>query len=239
MSEEKQNAGVDLLDSTYPLLQEFRKKCPGTYKHSQTIALMMESVANDLNLDITSMKIRGMYHDIGKILNPYFFSENQGDDNPHDDMSPEMSYEIITRHVSDSVMILINDGNFPRDIIESISRHHGQSLLKHFFNKSDCSNKSDFRYKTSKPRNIEDLILMITDCVEASTRSMSQNGKLSNVSDHIERTVQDLIVDRQFSDVTMKFGDLDIIKDTLKSELGGLYQKRVDYDTDVEETEDK
>jgi putative nucleotidyltransferase with HDIG domain len=237
MSDEKEITEVDLLDSTYPLLKEFRKKCPGTYKHSQTIVSMVEAVAMDLSLDITSMKIRAMYHDIGKMLNPQYFSENQGDSNPHDEMSPEMSYQIITRHVSDSVMILINDGNFPREIIESISRHHGKSLLKPFFVKSGENDENIYRYKTSLPQNVEDLILMIIDCAEASTRSLAQNSRLDDVSSHVDTIVQNLMDDGQLNDVTMKIGDLTQIKSTLKSELGGLYQKRVDYEDESKEEE--
>lgn len=237
MTEEIKNEDTpDLLDSTYPLLQDFRKKCPGTYKHSQTLVSIIEAVAMDLKLDITSMKIRAMYHDIGKTLNPEHFSENQNGDNLHDNLHPFVSMQIITRHVSDSVMILINDGNFPREIIESISRHHGTSFLKIFYNKlnggeeKEIINQNDYRYKTPKPQTIKDAILMITDCAEASTRSLSQNGKLENVSEHVEKIIHDLMKDGQLDDVYMKLGDLNKIKSTLKNELGGLYQKRVDYE---------
>jgi len=247
MTEEKHE--IDLLDSTYPLLQEFRRACPGTYKHSQTLVSIIEAVAMDLGLGITSMKIRAMYHDIGKMLNPLYFSENQGDTNRHDEIiDPYMSVQILSRHVSDSVMILINDNNFPREIIESISRHHGTSLFKYFFNihKKNFElgtitekDEQNYRYKTTKPQTIEDAILMITDCVEASTRSMSQNGKLEDVGKHVDNILQELMDDGQLNDVTMKLGDLGKIKQTLKNELSGLYQKRVDYSKEELTSEEK
>lgn len=230
----------DLLESTYPLLVEFRKKCAGTYKHSQALMSIIEAVAMDLDLDINSMKIMAMFHDVGKMLNPIYFSENQGDENLHDDLDPYMSTQIITHHVSDSISILINDENFPRNIIESISRHHGTSLLKMFWKKNKNNNlkEEDFRYRTSKPKTIEDAILMIVDCAEASTRSLNQSGKLENISEHVENIVNDLLNDGQLDDVVIRLGDLKKIKNTLKNELGGLFQKRVDYIDDEKSKEE-
>lgn len=224
-----------LLESTHPLLQHFRKECPGTYKHSQTLASIIEAVAMELELDIVKMKVRAMYHDIGKTFNPSYFSENQGDDNVHDRMEPPMSAQVITRHVSDSVLILIQHGEFPREIVDSVSRHHGNSVLKYFWKKSGDDNDTAYRYRSARPQTVEDAILMIADCAEASTRSMSQNGKLESVSDHVETVLQDLMNDGQLDDVTMKLGDLTRIKTVLKSELAGLNPKRIDYD---EENED-
>jgi len=241
MTKKEQEINVpDLLESTYPLLVEFRKICAGTYKHSQSLMSIIEAVAMDLNLNINSMKIRAMYHDIGKMLNPLYFSENQGDLNLHDNLDPYMSTQIITRHVSDSVTILINDRNFPREIIESISRHHGTTCLKIFWKKSERSSEDSdlFRYHTTKPQSIEDAILMITDCFEASTRSMMQNQKLDDVSIHVDKILQNLMDEGQLDDVTMKLGDLGKIKNTLKNEIGGIYQKRVDYGKEKEEEEE-
>ncbi len=123
-----------LLDSKYPLLQEFREACPGTFKHSQSLMSMIEGISLALDLDGDKMKVAALYHDVGKSFSPKYFSENQlEDENPHDDLAPEISYQILTRHVSDSVMILINNPDFPREIIEIISQHHGSTVLRYFF----------------------------------------------------------------------------------------------------------
>jgi len=219
-----------LLDSTYPLLQKFRDACPGTYKHSQSISAIIEGVALALGLNVLKMKVAAQYHDIGKMFSPKCFTENQVEEpNPHDKLSPMVSYSIITRHVSDSVAILINDHNFPRDIIEIISQHHGTSVLKYFFDKSGTEVEEPFRYKTTKPICIESAILMICDHIEATSRSLMQAGKF-DANLVIEKTINSLIDDGQLDDVVMRLGDLKKIKEALKKEIEGSYQKRVDYD---------
>jgi putative nucleotidyltransferase with HDIG domain len=241
--DEKMETGglKNLLDSSYPLLQRFREACPGTFKHSQALSAMIENIALSLELDIDHMKVAAMYHDIGKMFNPKYFTENQLDDeNPHDKLDAVMSYNIITRHVSDSVAILINDQNFPRRLIEIISQHHGKSLLKYFLNKSnkEAYMEDAFRYKTCKPKCIESAILMICDRVEATSKSLVQAGKF-DPSKIINGTIGDLIDDGQLDDVVMRLGDLKKIKDALAKDLEGTYQKRVDYDIDTEEKSSK
>ena len=226
-----------LLDSTYTLLQKFRDSCPGTYKHSQALSSMIEGVALSLGLEVTKMKVAAQYHDIGKTFCPKYFTENQvEEENPHDKLTPIMSYNIITRHVSDSVAILINDHNFPRDIIEIISQHHGQSILKYFYKKSGCDVDDAFRYKTAKPTCIESAVLMICDHIEATSRSMVQSNKYDPTV-VIETTISGLIDDGQLDDVVMRLGDLKKIKVALAKELEGTYQKRVDYDKAEEDKE--
>jgi putative nucleotidyltransferase with HDIG domain len=224
-----------LLDTSYPLLQQFREACPGTYKHAQSLASMMDGISVALNLDVTFMKVCAFYHDVGKMLNPKYFTENQlKDENLHDKLDPWISYQIITRHVADTASILINDHNFPRDLIEIVSRHHGTCVLQYFFDKSKSKNQEDYRYKGSKPTSVEAAVLMIADHVEAASRSLFQSGKLDQV-DVIDVTVNSLIDDGQLDDVVMKLGDLKKIKDALAKELEGSYQKRVDYDKAKEE----
>lgn len=224
------NGHTKLLDTTYPLLSKFREQCPGTYKHSQALAGMVEGVSLSLGLDVGLMKVAATYHDVGKMFNPTYFTENQLDnEDPHKDLDPKVSYHIITRHVSDSAIILVNDGNFSRKVIEIISQHHGQTVLKYFFRKSGKDVEDFFRYKTTKPTCIESAILMICDVVEAMSRSHVQNGTFDPVN-VIETTINDLIDDGQLDEVVMKLGDLKKIKIALGKELEGTYQKRVDYD---------
>lgn len=218
-----------LLDSTYPLLHKFRETCPGTYKHSQTVSSIIEGVALALGLNILKMKVMAQYHDIGKMFAPKYFTENQiEEDNPHDKITPIISHSIITRHVSDSVAILINDRNFPRDIIENISQHHGTSILQYFFDKSGKGIEDTFRYRTSKPTCIESAVLMICDRIEATSRSMIQSNKFDPIT-IIEKTISSLIDDGQLDDVFMRLGNLKKIKEALIKELEGTYQKRIDY----------
>jgi len=224
-----------LLDSKYPLLQEFRGACPGTFKHSQSLMSMIEGISLALDLDGDKMKVAALYHDVGKTFSPKYFSENQlENENPHDDLKPEVSYQILTRHVSDSVMVLVNNPDFPREIIEIISQHHGTTVLRYFFDKSNKTKEDDFRYKTTKPTCIESMVLMVCDAIEATSRALAQAGKF-DPNKVINETLQRLIDDGQLDDVTMKLGDLKKIKHALAKELEGVYQKRVDYDEAAEE----
>jgi len=227
-----------LLDTSYPLLKRFREACPGTYKHSQALESMVEGVSVALDLEVVPMKVIAIYHDIGKMNNPKYFTENQlEDENTHKDLDPWISSQIITRHVSDSVNILINNKDFPRELIEIISQHHGTNIVKYFANKAGAS-KEDidirFRYKNTKPTCVKAAVLMLCDQVEATARSMYQNGKLDPL-EVIENTIQNLIDDGQLDAVMVRLGDLKRMKIAIAKELEGTFQKRVDYDKIKEE----
>ena len=226
----------DLLDSSYPLLKEFRDKCPGTFKHSQALVSMIEGISLELGLDVDEMKVMAQYHDIGKMLNPKFFTENQlEDENPHKDLDPYISYQYITRHVSDTAMILISDGTFPQDIIKKMTQHHGTTVLRFFASKVSSENADEFRYQTQKPSSIESMVLMICDNIEARSRSFIQNGKDFDPSDIIDSAIDGLHKDGQIDAMTL--GDLRKIKRALGKELEGTYQKRVSYPDEKEADE--
>jgi hypothetical protein len=219
-----------LLDPSYPLIQRFKESCPGTYKHSQALSTMTEGVALALGLDVESMKVAALYHDIGKMFNPRFFTENQLDEeNPHDKLEPRMSYQIISRHISDTSLILLNDKNFPRELIELVTQHHGTTIVRYFFDKSGGKSEEAFRYKGTKPKCVESMILMICDNLEAKTRSELQAGRKIAAKDIIEATINYLLSDGQLDDVVMRLGDLQKIKDALLKEMEGTFQKRIDY----------
>lgn len=226
---EDQHELSDLLDTSYPLIQEFREICPGSYKHAQSLVSMIEGISLELDLDVIFMKVIALYHDIGKSINPKYFTENQLDDEDmHEKLDPWVSYQIITRHVSDGVNILVNDSNFNRDLIQVISQHHGTGILKYFYDKSKSNDHDKYRYKGSKPKCVESAVLMITDHIEAMSRSLFQSNEL-DPGKVIDDTINELIDDSQLDAVYMKLGDLKKIKDALAKELEGIYQKRVDY----------
>jgi len=228
-----------LLESTYPLLKYLRERAPGTHKHSQSVASMVEAVSVSIGLEVTVMKICALYHDVGKTCNPVFFTENQiEEDNPHDEIEPWMSYQLISRHVPDSVNMLINNPDFPRKIIEIISQHHGNSIIKSFFDKAGKTASSEsYRYQCSKPTSIESAVLMISDHVEATSKSRFQAGKLNTI-DIIDSTITNLLDDGQLDGVVMKLGDLKKIKLAIAKDLEGSYHKRVQYPSDTREEND-
>lgn len=225
-----------LLDSSYPLLKKFRDLCPGTFKHSQALASMVEGVSIALGIDAVSMKVICTYHDIGKMLNSHYFTENQNEDeDPHKKLDPLISYQIISRHISDTALILLNDNNFPRDLIKIACQHHGQTVMRYFYNKSGHENNDQFRYKSEKPNCVEAAIVMICDCIEARSRAEIQAGHTHlDPKEVIEQTVNYLLDDGQLDNVYMKLGDLKVIKDELIKELQGTFQKRIDYNNKAE-----
>lgn len=226
--------GIDLsgfLDNSFPLLQRLREECPGTFKHSQYLSSITDSVCTALGMDPIKLRVGAMFHDYGKIMNPKIFSENQiaTDVDPHETLDPFISAQLITRHVSDSVALLINIPEFPREIIEIISQHHGNSVVKYFFAKSESEDESKYRYNLSRPMSFESGILMICDIVESKSRAKAQSGDL-DIEEVIDSTFTDLRKDHQLDDVYLRFGNLGIIENTLAKELEGIFQKRVDYE---------
>lgn len=230
VDKEKEVEGLHLLlEPSYLLLKDFKEMAPGTFKHSQTLVSMIEGVSEALDLDVVFMKVCALYHDIGKSVNAEFFSENQLDDeNPHDKLDPWISAQLITRHVSDSVNILLNDNKFPREIIEVISQHHGNDVLKLFYDESKGKSPEEFRYSCTKPQSVEAAVLMIVDHVEAMSRAHMQAGKL-NPKNVIENTINGLLDSGQLDYVVIRLGYLKKIKEALARELQGTFQKRVDY----------
>jgi len=239
VSEDENEHYKKLLDSSYPLLQKFRDACPGTYKHSQFLAQMVDGASLNLGLNPIFMKVCALYHDVGKMFNPKYFTENQfEDENPHDKLDPKLSYQIISRHVSDTALILLNDGNFPRSLIEIVTQHHGTSLVKYFYLKSKSDVDDIFRYKSKKPTCIESMLLMVCDTIEARSRSDMQHGKYDPKA-IIEETINGLLSDGQLDEVIMRLGDLQKIKEALARELEATYQKRVDYSLATKDGESK
>jgi len=226
-----------LLEPKYPLWKEFKDKCPGTSRHSQTVGAFVEGVSVVLGLDSTKMKVAAYYHDIGKMRSPKYYSENQlEDENPHDDLDPYISYLIISSHVAHTAHILLSDINFPKDLIEIATQHHGTNIMKNFFDKTEDEDEDLFRYQGTKPKCIESMVLMICDCIESRSKSDDQHGKFDPLI-VIEETISDLMNDGQLDE--MKVGDLQTIKEALAKELEGSYQKRVDYSKTKEDSKAK
>lgn len=216
------------LDADYPLLQKFKAMAPGTFRHTQSVMGLVEAVASDLDLDVTFMKVCAQYHDVGKIWNPQYFTENQSGENPHDKLEPHISYQIITRHISDSIAILTAETDMPREIMKVIIEHHGDTILKSICMKSESKNEDSFRYNTPKPSSVYSSLLMIADAVEATAKSQADKlitpeSKIRIVKDTIDRLREDEQLDE------MKVGILRQVQQRLIRELDGIYHTRLDY----------
>ncbi len=229
---------VDVLDTNYPMMTLLREKTPGTYAHGKNVAALLEALGAELNLDVPKLRIAGYYHDIGKTVDPRYFSENQDEESAkiHDELTPRISYKIIVSHVAESVQILINDPNIPIEVTRWCAQHHGTTVLKYFFVKSESTNESSYRYHTKIPSSLEAGLLMICDCLEAKCRSMYQNDKLMSIEEVVDCTLNALIDDQQLDDIELpRLSYLRRMKNVLYRELGSIYKpKRVDYDKAVE-----
>lgn len=240
MSEHVENTTPDYselkkyLEPDYPLLTAFKSSAPGTFKHCQNVANLAEAVAEELNLNTTLMRVCATYHDIGKMWYPTYFSENQEDKyNPHDDIDPQISFQLISRHISDSCTILVTETDMPREIIDIISQHHGNTVLNGIFIKSGSKNKDAYRYRTKIPDNEYSSVLMIVDSVEATARSTAE--KMASPDERIQcvkNTIDRLREDQQLDE--MKVGVLRQIQAKLIRELDTIYHKRIDYDLEPE-----
>lgn len=238
-----ENKYAKFMEDDFSLLNELKEKAPGTYKHSRNVMDICTRAAAELNLDKDLLACACLYHDIGKIVGSQWFTENQmdGDYNPHDDVDVWFSVEKLTRHVSDSAMILAQH-DFPLEVIKIVSSHHGTSPLLHFWRKSGGKeeDKDKFRYYGMPPQDEHSCVLMICDRVEATAKSLYGSGNLKNAADRdklIEDVISDLIDDGQIDNLTIKV--LKIIKNILKSELSAIYSDRVSYDEVAQNGDDK
>jgi len=231
VEEEKKNIYKEIIDPDYSLITKFKELSPGSYKHSNNVMLFCESIARDLDLDVDLLRASAMYHDIGKINNPKIFSENQNGENIHDKLDPKTSYQLITRHVGDGIIILLQIRDIPIKLLNIISQHHGNTVLKYFYDKAEIEESEKYRYKCSVPDTLEASILMIVDTVEATTRSLYNNGKINTPEDKksvVENSIKRLIDDGQLDE--LKVGHLKRIKNVLIKELETMYHKREPYD---------
>lgn len=232
----------DLLDPKLPLMEKFRELAPGTFKHSQNVSLLCESVALELDIDPILLKVAGVYHDLGKMNAADVFSENQTDEKSiHDELDPMISYHLITRHVGDSILIMLQqleDFEEKNKLLEIMSQHHGNTVLQFFYKKSKLKVDDKFRYKTTPPQSIEAAILMICDSVEATARSLDSVDDLKESKDRravVNKTVDRLMQDYQLDDI--KVGELRKIKSVLYKELENIYHKREVYGGEKESEE--
>jgi len=226
------------MDSGFALLKRFRESAPGSHKHAQSVVSMVENVCAAVDLDPEALKVAAMYHDIGKIWCPKLFTENQGDENIHDGLDPWVSFQLISRHVSDTVAILF-ENDFPKDVIRIASQHHGNCVMQAMYEKAREKDpnvsQEDFRYFTSKPDCVESLILMLCDQIEATSRSIyREQGRDVDPAVFVINIYNKLHIDGQFDDVSVFLGKLKKIQRALISDVASNFQKRVAYGEDDE-----
>jgi putative nucleotidyltransferase with HDIG domain len=225
---------LELGDVAHPLLQELVRRAPGTYNHSINVASIAEAAAESIGAKGLLVRVGAYFHDIGKMLKPGYFVENQGHDaNRHESLVPAMSTLIIIAHIKDGAD-LARQHRLPKPIIDFIEQHHGTTLVEYFFRRAAEANggtevdESNFRYPGPKPQTKEAAVLMLADAVEGACRTLVEPTPA-----RIESLVHDIamkrLLDGQFDACGLTLQELATIEDSLVKSLTAVYHGRVKY----------
>lgn len=223
---------LELSDTNSRLLKELSEKAPGTFHHSLQVANLAEASANEIGANAMLVRVGALYHDIGKMKNPTFFTENQkGSLNPHDELDPEESARIIINHALDGIKIA-KKNNLPDRIIDFIRTHHGTSLVYYFYAKAKAKDgvvdEEKFRYKGPIPFSRETAILMMADSVEAASKSI-KNPSFPIIDSFVEKIINKQMEEGQFLNANITFKEIEAIKKVLKQKLVNIYHLRIEY----------
>ncbi|PKA99579.1 hypothetical protein B0O79_3291 [Flavobacteriaceae bacterium MAR_2009_75] len=223
---------LELSDTNSKLLKELSNKAPGTFHHSLQVANLAEAAANEIGANAMLVRVGALYHDIGKMSNPTYFTENQITNvNPHDELSPADSGTIILDHVIKGIEIA-KKNNIPDRVIDFIRSHHGTTLVYYFFKKQQeldaDTNEENFRYPGPVPFSRETAILMMADSVEAASKSL-KNPTYIIINDFVDKIIAGQMNAGQFLNANITFKEIEAIKKIFKQKLTNIYHLRVEY----------
>lgn len=228
---------VEITNLNLPVFREMLEKAPGTYHHSQMVASLAEAAAQELQLSPILLRAMALYHDIGKIDNPQFFTENSSVyENPHSQLTPRDSAKIIIAHIS-AGLEKADSLKLPPKIAQAITQHHGTKLVKYFYEKAmknGCGHLEDFdenmfRYPGKKPQEIEAAIIMLADQVEAASKSLSMPND-QDIINVIEQIISADSAENQFAECRdLTFKALNTIAASFHNKLASIYHQRIAY----------
>ncbi len=223
---------LELSDTNSKLLKELSNKAPGTFHHSLQVANLAEAAANEIGANAMLVRVGALYHDIGKMNDPTYFTENQVTNvNPHDELSPKDSARIIIDHVIKGIEIA-RKNNIPDRIIDFIRSHHGTTLVFYFYKKQkeleEDVNEEDFRYPGPLPFSRETAILMMADSVEAASKSL-KNPTFLIIDEFVDKIISGQMKANQFLNADITFKEIETIKKIFKQKLINIYHLRVEY----------
>jgi putative nucleotidyltransferase with HDIG domain len=223
---------LELADFNQPLLKRLVLEAPGTYHHSLTVASIAEHAGEYVNANTLLIRVGAYYHDIGKLVKPEYFIENQiAVGNPHDSISPSMSGLIVISHIKEGVN-LARKYKLDKPIIDLVKQHHGSSLMYLLYQKALEQDKKlsedNFRYPGPKPKTRESAILMLADSCEAASRTLEEAtpSKLKNL---VEKIMNNRFTDGQLSDSPLTLSDLNKIAQSIVESLSGIHHARIEY----------
>lgn len=227
---------VELADINNSLLRELSDKCPGTFQHSMAVSNMASDAAAKIGANVQLVRAGALYHDLGKMSNPAFFTENQGGVNPHESLPPTRSAEIVINHVNDGLKIA-DKAKLPSVIKDFIKEHHGRGQAKYFYftycqqHPEEKVDPAPFTYPGPNPQSRETSIMMMADAVEAASRSLKEHTAES-VTNLVNKIIDGQIADGLHNDSPLSFKDIAIIKDTFIKRLKTMYHARIAYPDD-------
>ncbi len=227
---------IGLSDPNRPLLRRLAAEAPGTFAHSVQVANLAEAGADDIGANALLCRAGAYYHDVGKLISPGSFIENQEGENPHDNMDPATSAAIVRDHVVEGARMARRQ-KVPRVVIDHILEHHGDQTISFFYEKARARAEAErleapdpevFRYPGPRPRSRETAVLMLADSVESAARAMKNPTR-----ERIRRLIDDIFavkLDRgQLADCPLTLEDLSHLKRRFARVLGGIYHRRIDY----------
>ncbi|MFA5533946.1 MAG: HDIG domain-containing metalloprotein [Mariniphaga sp.] len=233
---------IELSDTNQPLLRKLAEEAPGTFQHSMQIANLGEEIILKIGGNPFLVRAGALYHDIGKVVSPGFFIENQAlGINPHDNMNYLKSAEVIIDHVKNGVK-MAKRHKLPESLVEFIATHHGTTKAQYFYLKHQEENPNEkvredsFIYPGPLPKTREAAVVMIVDGIEAASRSLKEKNQ-ENLKELIEKMVDQKIRDRQLEESSLTFRDIKIIKETLLNKLVNIYHVRIEYPKEKENKE--
>jgi putative nucleotidyltransferase with HDIG domain len=222
------------MDLNRPLMKELLSKAPGTYQHCMAVAYLAQSAGEAIGADTRLLRIGAYYHDVGKMINPKFFIENQFDgENPHDVLEPRESAKIILNHVRRGMRIG-QDAGLPKVVADLILEHHGTQLIEYFYNlaaktyPNSTIREEEFRYPGPKPQSVEAALLMVCDSVEAASRSLLEPNR-KEFRKMVRLILVKRIVDGQFSECDLSTRDLSKFVTALVDALEASFHSRIQY----------
>ena len=223
---------LELSDTNSKLLKELSNKAPGTFHHSLNVANLAEASANEIGANAMLIRVGALYHDIGKMKSPTYFTENQSTGiNPHDELSSKESARIITDHVIDGIEIA-KKNNLPDRVIDFIRTHHGTSVVYYFYMQEKKNHENvdrlDFSYPGPKPFSKETAILMMCDSIEAASKSLKEPTS-TKIDAFVENIINKQIEEGQFLNANITFKEIQSIKKVLKHKLANIYHLRIEY----------
>ena len=224
---------LELSDTNSKLLKELSDQAPGTFHHSLQVANLAEAAANEIGANTLLVRVGALYHDIGKLKQPKYFSENQiAPDSPHDSLTSKQSAKIIIDHVLDGILIA-QKNKLPDRVIDFIRTHHGTSSVYYFYKKQlefdpEGTNIEDFQYPGPRPFSKETAILMMADAVEAASKSLKAPD-IGQLDLFIEKIISGKMEEGQFNASNITLAEIETVKKVLLRKLINVYQLRIEY----------